>query len=173
MSVANRNPLRMAGATLGSGNPATGEVHWTRGGVQKWGAYSGGILSLGSGSPNPATGAITVTGDHARVYLGAGRLHTVMPNVAISGVSLIVYDSSVVARSGPGTFQESGYGVIAALPPNTWHPGGGTLLGIQPPIAFDVPFHSGLCVAGTSGVPSFTLTFTPEVAQSGTAPVPG
>lgn len=173
MSITSRSPLRMAGATLASGSPATGEILWTRGGVQRWGANSGGIRVLSSGSPNPATGTVTVTGDHALVHAGQGRLNTVFPHVAISGVSLVFYDSSVVARSGPGTWQESGYPVLGVLPANTWHPGGGTLLGIQPPIQFDITYHSGLCVAGTSGIPAFTLTFTPAIAQSGTAPEPG
>ena len=159
----NFNPT--GGANLHSGTPRTGEVNWTRGGAQRWGINSGGLLSPSSGSPPPPTGAVVRTGDQILVFSGAGRLNTVFPHHAISGVAIHIYDAAVVARSGPLTHVESGYPVIGVVPANTWHPGGGTLLGLHPPIQFDTPFHSGLCVSCTSGTPGFTLTFTPEVVR--------
>ena len=163
MSFRTRRPVRMAGAVVTSGSIDTGELRTTRGGERRFTAFSGGILPLGSGNPAP----VAQTADHAILWSGAGRLLMAFPLQAISGVALHFYDSAGVARSGPGTFQESGYAVLGVIPPNTWNNNGGTLLGIQSPLWFDMPFYSGLAVAGTSGIPGFTVTWSPEAFRSG------
>ena len=162
MSVTSRNPLRMAGANVSSGNVNTGEFAYTMGGAQRFGSFSGGILNLSSGGPPPAAGAVVVTADHAVIYSGAGRLNEVVPHQAISGTAIHFYDSAVVARSGPGTYRESGYPLIGLVPANTI--GMTPFLGAGPlPLVYGVPFNSGLCIAFASGAPGFTVTFTPEV----------
>lgn len=166
MSMRTRRPVRMAGAVVTSGHLDTGELNVNQlGGQRRFSAFSGGVYSLGSGFPAP----LAQTADHVVLWSGAGRLKTVFVHQAISGVALQFYDSAIVARSGPNTFQESGRGLLGAIPPNTWNNNGGTLLGIQVPITFDMPFFSGLAVVGSSGVPGFTLTWTPEAFRSGVA----
>lgn len=167
MAQRSRNPHRMAGAVVSSGNLDTGEVAWTRGGQRLVSFFSGGPLQLGSGSVAP----VAQTGDHAIFWSGAGRLNTVFPHQAISGVAVHFYDSAVVARSGPNTYRESGYGLLAVIPANTWDNQGGTLEQIHKPIHFDTPFYSGLAVIGASGVPGVTFTFTPEAFRSGAGDV--
>ena len=82
MSIPTRNPLRMIGAISDSGGPNTGDLLFSQGGTRTWSAYSGGFLTLNSGS-SPLVAA-NVTG-HGVVFSGAGRLHTVVPHQAISG----------------------------------------------------------------------------------------
>lgn len=163
MGYRTRNPHRFAGAVITSGNMDTGEINWTRGGMRLGCFFSGGLRSLGSGAPAP----VAQTADHAVFWSGAGRLNTVFPHQAISGVAIHFYDSAVVARSGPNTYMESGYRLIAVIPANTWDNRGGTLEHIQVPMQFDVPFYSGLAVIGTSGVAGCTFTWTPEATRSG------
>lgn len=169
MSARTRNPLRIGGANLHSGNPDTGQQAFTQGGGQRWGFNSGGLLSPGSGSPSPSTGTVVKAADQVLIYSGTGRLDTVYPHTVISGVAIVFYDSAVVARSGPNTHIESGYGVLAVIPANTIGAFGPALGGGPLPIVFGTPFYSGLCVSATSGTPGCTVTFTPE----GVTPNPG
>jgi hypothetical protein len=75
-----------------------------------------------------------------------------------SGIRGVFYDSQTVYGSGVGG---SGARIVGAFN----GPGGVSGQQFIPgvPINFDVPFSSGLCVAAPSGVPGFTLTYTPEV----------
>lgn len=166
MSVTSKNPLRMAGANLNSGQVNTGDIYFTQGGAQKYTAFSGGLLNLASGGQNPPAGAPAVVADNALLFSGAGRLNKCFPHQLISGVSVVFYDASVPALSGPNNFTKSGYAVLGILPANTIG-GIGVNLGAGPFVAeFGIPFNSGLCVSATSGCPGFTVSWTPETNPS-------
>ena len=163
MSLNTRNPLRMAGANVFSSGLNTGEFTQNIGGSKRFTAFSGGLRSLGSG-----TGGVIVTQavDHVVLWSGPGRLKTAFQfQAGVSGIAAFFYDSAVAARSGPGTFIESGYSILGMLRANS--PIGiveGTQ--ISEPIIFDTPFHSGLCANGSSGIPGFTVTWIPDLAQA-------
>ena len=166
MSLTTRNPVRFIGGNLNSGYANTGEVAFTRGGQLTFSAYSGGMgLQIGSGGIPPPTGAAHVLADHGRLFSGAGRLHTVIPHQALSGVAITFYDGAAPAVSGVGLWRVSGLSVLGTVPANSFLAFG--TLGGPMPIALDVPFFSGLCVNASSGTPGFTCTFTPEVSGFG------
>lgn len=158
MSLTTRVPLRLIGGVVNSGFPATNEVMWTRGGMQTATIFSGGLLSPGSGF----IGAGVKVADHVLLASGAGRLNTVVninAQLALSGVSLVFYDSAVPALSGPNTFTNSGYRVLASI--NGPQGQSGQFL-TNGPIHFDMPYTSGLCVCATSGVTGFSASWVPE-----------
>ena len=162
MSITSRDPLRVAGANVSSGNVNTGEQMTTQGGGQRFASFSGGIRNLSSGGPPPVAGAPAVTADHAVIYSGAGRLNSIFSHqsvLALSGVAITFYDSATVARSGPSTWQESGYGIVGVL--NSPQGASGQFTGVAP-VNFGVPFNSGLSICYPSGTAGFTVTFTPE-----------
>ena len=160
MGFQNQRPVRQAGAQIWSGGPNTGEQTTTRGGSATITVFSGGLITLGSGAPvpisNPGTG-------HAVFVSGAGRLNTVLPHQAISGVSIRFYDSNVAAVSGVAGFAASGWKVLAAVPQNTIGSFGGQLGAGPAPIVYDTPFALGLSVSCASGCPGFSCTYTPEI----------
>lgn len=173
MSVTSRNPLRMAGANLQSGFPNTGEVQWTRGGMQTACTYSGAINMSG---PSSAVSS----GGSTLFYSGFGRLNTFTAQFpagvalagngeagVLSGQPIVVYDSAITSRSGvftDATIQESGRKILY-----TWYPPR-VLSGVNitgpgfTPVQVDIPFFSGLSVMALSGAVGFTLSFTPETA---------
>lgn len=164
MSFRTRKPVRMVGGVVNSGNLDTGEVNWTRGGQRVVCVHSGGLLNAGSGF---APGGVVST-DQLVIFSGAGRLNTIIPLVAISGVRVVFYDSSVAARSGGGAGNggvESGYPTLAVIPANSFN--APNTLGGPLPIEVDVPFRSGLAVSNISGAPGFSAVYTPEAFRSG------
>ena len=157
MSITTRRPQRLGGANFHSGSPNTGELQYTRGGALRFTVFSGGLITAGSGQ-----GAfINLSGGHVAVFSGGGRLNTIIPHQAISGVAAFFYDSAIIARSGVATCPESGRGVVGVMPANTFN-GPNTLMGPLP-IPVDCPFNSGLSVSCPSGTAGFTISYTPEV----------
>ena len=125
--------------------------------------YSGGLLTVGSGSNNlrpvvadPATG-------HAVFWSGPGRLNWVQQHQAISGVQAHLYDGATVAVSGVGTFGNSGHLILATLPANSF---GGLINGGPLPMSVGTPFNSGLSLSLASGAAGVTVNFTPAVNPS-------
>lgn len=158
MSLSTRSPLRLIGGVVNSGFPATNEVMWTRGGMHAATVYSGGALSPGSGF----IGAGVKVADHILLASGAGRLNTVVninSVLALSGVSLVFYDSAVPGLSGPGTYTNSGYRVLASVNGPQGQSGQFTTNGA---FHFDMPYTSGLCVCACSGVAGFSASWIPE-----------
>lgn len=157
MSVSTRNPLRMAGANLASGNVNTGELSFNRGGAQAGCFYSGAFLQGTAAAP----GSLGSGGNYLLVS-GAGRLNTVAihQNIQVlSGVAITFYDSAVIKLSGVAV-SASGQRILTT----TIAPGGvsgqQTLSNVN--MQVDAPFQSGLCVEALSGAPGFTWTYTPE-----------
>ena len=108
MSLTTGYPLRMVGGNVNSGNINTGEVPYTRGGMQTACAFSGAIAMGTAAMP---TGAIA-SGGSALITSGGGRLNSftaLFPaGVALaghgvigilSGLPIVAYDSVVLARS--------------------------------------------------------------------------
>lgn len=171
MSIGTRNPLRFAGANLNPNNVNTGELPTIRGGQQAFTVYSGiNFLSgLAAGVP---TGIGTAGGGFDFVAVsGAGRLNSYMiansflsGNTLASGAQVTFYDSAVATSGGP--FPASGHKIIGVLGVVPSVSSGG--LGISPGLAIGVPanidwpFQSGLCIANKSGVPTFSVSWTPE-----------
>jgi hypothetical protein len=155
MSVTTRNPMRMAGANVNSGNVSTGEFNCSFGGGQAATLYSGMAAPALTGAPGAVAGGADVL-----IFSGAGRLKDVMPHVQLSGIQITFYDSAVPTSGGP--FAASGHKIIAVVPANTWAPPGG-VFGVGPiQYGFDMPFQSGLCVASKSGQPGLTVSWFPE-----------
>lgn len=161
MSVTSRNPLRMAGACINSGNPATGEVAYTRGGQRTLCVYSGALL-LGSGGSVPLAGGTT---GHAQWWSGPGRLNTILPHQAVSGAAGFFYDSATIALSGVAGYASSGYPVVGVVPANTFGVAG-VVGGPPQQMNVDVPFQNGLCASFPSGMAGVTFTITPETNQA-------
>lgn len=158
MSQSTRSPNRMAGSTLYSGGPNTGELSVTNGGALAATIYSGGALSPGSGF---TPGAVK-TGDHVVLFSGPGRLNSVIPLASVlsnSGVALTFYDSATAAVSGP--LAGGARAILASI--NAPQGNSGDLSRAGVPIMVGTPFASGLAVCATSGTVGFTVTYTPEV----------
>ena len=146
-----RNPMIVAGTTLVSGSPNTGQVMFTPGGSYAQSYYSG--LSLTDRS----------------VWVGAGRLDAVQysnvsANRAASGIAWIFYDAAVALALPPlsgGSVNTSGSKVLGVmLPANV--ASGATIYGERR--EFGVAFTSGLCAQGLSGAPPITISFTPVIS---------
>ena len=157
MSVATRNPLRLAGAVLHSGGINTGELLYTLGGQITASIYSGALAPSLNAAPG-ATG-----GPDVLFFSGAGRLKGVtlqQTTSPLSGPAIFFYDTGVVTSGGP--FIASGHKILAVVNPiqvsGAWN-----AQSIVGPYVFDVPFQSGLAVALKSGQPGFSATYTPEV----------
>jgi hypothetical protein len=155
MSIPTKNPLRMMGAIPNSGFPNTGELPYTRGGMQTACVFSGGVLSPGSGF----LGNGVKTADQLLLASGAGRLNSVVllgpPGFTLSGITLTFYDAATVAASGvfggnrPLAQFNAPQGASGQLGP----------VGVQ---IIDMPYTSGLCVNCVSGTTGWTASFTPE-----------
>lgn len=148
MSVTSRNPLRMAGAAVNSGNVNTGEVGFTTGGGQ---VYSAGLSG------------ITVD---TLIFSGAGRLNniSVLTNL-VSGRAVVFYDGAVATSGGP--FALSGHKVLATIPTG-WRESGyvNTLSQAGSVLPVQMPFQSGLIAANqASGAVGWSVSFTPETNQ--------
>lgn len=157
MSVTSRSPLRVAGATINSGNPATGEVPVTRGGQRTFCVYSGALL-LGSGGSTPIAGGTT---GNALWWSGPGRLNTILTHQAVSGAAGFFYDSATIAASGVAAYAAAGYQVVGVVPANTFGVAG-VVGGPPQQMNVDVPFANGLCGSFPSGMAGVTFTITPE-----------
>lgn len=160
MSVQTRSPLRITGATLNSGFPATGEQAFTRGGQVTAGLYSGNVVS-GLAASIAAPGAV-LGGADVLLFSGAGRLNTIIMQQTGGGTAVPIYDGSVPTSGGP--FVLSGHKILGTIPasPGLLTPISGGLPG---PIPVDAPFLSGLIVAFRSGMLSCSITYTPETNQ--------
>lgn len=153
MSLTSRNPLRMAGANVNSGNVNTGEVNMTRGGgqvISKSGMYSG----------NPDGGIALLSGVAGR--LNSVTVHPTPGNPwAQSGIPIFFFDAGPVPTSG-GPFPSSNHKAICILNGPTGHSGQPTVTAAQGAIAVDMPFQSGLWARAASGAPGFSVSITPE-----------
>lgn len=148
MSLTTRNPLRMGGSNVNSGNVNTGEVNWTRGGGQllcQSGLYSG----------DAGGGMILVSGI-------AGRVNSITPHVSIltlSGIANFIYDGNSIQTSG-APFAASGHKILANF--NTPYGVSGQFAPAGTPIAVDLPFQSGLMYRAASGAVGISISWTPE-----------
>lgn len=158
MGIPNRTPLRVAGSSVNSGNVNTGEWLTTRGGGQCATIYSGWNSGTSLVAAGGNAGPAVLGGSDVLFVSGAGRLNTIIPLLAASGVGVTFYDAAVATSGGP--FVSSGHKILGVLPPNTWN--GTSVLGGPAPIPIDVPFQSGLCAAVRSGCAGFSITWTPE-----------
>lgn len=139
MSTPIRRPLFMAGTPRSSGDIQTGEVNMTRGGNRTYTATSGVAVDT-------------------LIYAGAGRLNTAFAYTRISG-HVIFYDAGTAVSGGPF----AGNKVLGYIGDNMVGISGVAQRLLATPIAFDMPFQSGLVAAPVgSGGPSFTLSFIPE-----------
>ena len=173
--------MRFAGANLNSGSLSTGEVLFNRGGVRTATVYSGAIAASVVAA---GTGSIG-SGGSVLVMSGAGRLNSFTAhwpagvalagngeNAVVSGMPIVVYDSSITARSGlyvDGTISESGRKVLYTWSPPKLIASGALLLngnGIFNPVPLDVPFFSGLCIMALSGATGYTLSYSVENNQA-------
>lgn len=162
MSLMTRSPIRVLGGVQMSGHVSTGEQNVTRGGQMTACFWSGGLTSI---NPVGVSGAIGSGGGHARIWAGAGRVHSVIPHDALtSGLAVFLYDAAVNSTSGlslsgqrlVGIVPRTYRGPLAALSGNLQ-----TVYNWQDQIVLDMPFTSGLCVAAGSGAPGCTVSFTP------------
>ncbi len=173
LSVTSKNPFRMTGANVNSGNLNTGEVLMTAGGAQAMSFWSGNAILSGAltGAFAPV-GAATGSGYDAVLVNGPGRIKDVLVHQQmLSGVAVTFYDAGTGVTSG-GPFTASGHKIVAIVPAGTPSIYGGNGSGIlfgQPGSAifkFDMPFQSGLAVSLRSGQPGFTVSFVPETNQT-------
>lgn len=162
MSLNTRSPLRTVGGVNQSGQINDGFVGQNVGGQRAYSVYSGGLLTLGSGTVSGINGPFSVTvGGNAVIVSGPGRLNTAfLHQIANSGSSPIVfYDSNVAAVSGVASFAASGFTVIGTIP--GWPvPASGSVYQQMPLIERGGPFYNGLGVSAASGAPGFTATYT-------------
>ncbi len=158
MSVTSKSPLRFAGSVVNSGNVNTGEQNFTVGGGQVAVIYSGMQSGMQLSGNAPGAFAGTTGGDNVLLWSGGGRLKQVFTHQPMSGLFRITFYDSAVPTSG-GPFVNSGHKILGYV----WAP---LLSGFLVPgatFSLDFPFQSGLCVGGLkSGVPGFTVAFTPE-----------
>lgn len=148
-------PQIMAGTSLRSGDPNTGQILMTTGGGRAHTVYSG-----------------TAGGD-ANIVVGGGRVdkgilfHSIIP--VLSGVPVILYDSAVATSGGP--FAASGHKIVGILQHPPVH-GNSNVSGVFESTRHlaalldlgGIPFTSGLCHTGTSGQPGFTVSFTTVIS---------
>lgn len=166
MSVANRNPLTMAGAQIFSGGPRTGEMQFVRGGALAGSLYSGALFS-GTTQPVASIGAVQLSnGGEMLFWSGAGRLNSVLTHAVQStqsGTPIIFYDSAVLTSGAP--FAASGHKILSVVNAPSTAPASGISISTAIPgrIEVDMPFASGLSVHVASGCVGFTATWTPEV----------
>lgn len=169
MSISTRKPLRMAGATINSGFPNTGEVPVTQGGMYTAQTFSGNLLAHNGSGFSP--GYIGSSGGHIQLWSGAGRLHKIIPHsILTSGQPVTFYDAGTITVSG---ISVSGTRIIGRIPARsraTLALASGevdTAVSWQDVISVDMPFTSGLCAAAASGAPGFSVSFTPETIRTG------
>lgn len=164
MSVTTRNPLRLAGAIVNSGFPATGEVPFTRGGMRNGVFWSGNLLTNSALTGLPA-GSVT-SGGHVQVWSGPGRLHTIIPHQFMtSGQPIWFYDAGAISVSGVSVSGQRIIGIVPLTMPAALAALSGNIalnLHWQREIVVDMPFTSGLCYAAASGSPGASFAFTPE-----------
>jgi hypothetical protein len=165
MALATKLPVRFAGACVNSGNVNTGEQNQTYGGGQSATIFSGmvsgvNLLAAPFAIPNtPAQGA------DVQFVSGGGRLKDILINGLASGQACVFYDAALATSGGP--FVASGHKVLGVIPAGTvvgavfGNPQGITAVPGQV-IALDMPFNSGLCCNLRSGIPGFTVSWTPE-----------
>lgn len=171
MSLSTRNPLRLAGANVNSGQPNTGELPFIRGGMACASIFSGtanlsGVIptcTTAFGVPDSAGGY------DLKLVSGAGRLNSVLAfNSIQSGQTVTFYDGAVATSGGP--FSASGHKIIGVMP-SVFQQGGASGFNQQiiftgQPFNVDFPFTSGLIVAQKSGQGGFSVTYTVETPVS-------
>lgn len=153
-----RKPTVVIGSNVYSGTPNTGEIHTTRGGVRASCVWSGSLLT--NAALTGAAGAVQ-SGGHILLHTGAGRLNSVWQHqgvLSLSGVAITFYDAAAITASGVSV---SGQRFIASVNAPQGQSGQFTAVA---PVAWDIPFTSGLCASAPSGTPGFTVTFTPVVS---------
>ena len=159
MSTPINKPAFAAGVNTSSGSVQTGQLTFVLGGGRSFSQFSGALLS----------NSVLSGGGEILIYSGPGRLDScVMHTQMISGQSAVIYDAAVATSGGP--FPLSGHKILFVTPP-TWAGGvastSGSALTYNPaPAPISMPFQSGLCCNIRSGVPGFTLSYTPEVSAN-------
>jgi hypothetical protein len=168
MSVNTRSPFRSLGAVQLSGQINDGATAWTQGGQKTFSAFSGGLVTLGSGTAgvlvaNPGTG-------HAVIASGPGRINAIithqLPTAATTQITF--YDSNVVGLSGVASYQLSGLTVVGMVPGIGLAsiPASGVSLAatslFNPAGIVGLPFYNGLSVSAASGAQGFTVSWTPS-----------
>ncbi len=160
MSVNTRSPLRFLGGVNASGNINDGSLNYSQGGQSTFSCYSGGLLSVGSGSQNPAVLSATA-GGNAIIVSGPGRVNLAFAHqVSTSGLTgVFFYDANVAALSGVTGFALSGWSVVSVLPAIPV-PASGLLLNAPYIPVNGFPFINGLGFSAASGAPGFSVTWT-------------
>lgn len=165
MSVNTRSPLRFLGGVNTSGNVNDGHMQMTQGGQKTYSAYSGGLITLGSGTTgfvsNPGTGQIVLAS-------GPGRINEVFVHTSptVATTTIYFYDSNVAALSGTATHAASGMAIVGTVPGVTLAQipasglgfAAGTLF--NPVTIIGMPFANGLGASVASGAPGFTVSYT-------------
>ena len=138
------NPTIIAGTTLESGTPNTGQVLYSFGGTKNYTSFSG------------------VAPDKL-IQLGGGRLEYAqfLPSAdfAASGKAVIFYDAHVAAAAGP--VFASGHKLLGMLASAVTVSGATAIGDIR---MFRTVYTSGLCVYQISGNNGFTVTYTPVIS---------
>lgn len=170
MSWVYSRPLRLAGANVNSGNVNTGDVQYSRGGLQAMSIYSGMASGVSLAAAVANAGNAVAVGADVLLVSGAGKIKDViLHQQQLSGLGITFYDAGIVASGGP--FVSSGTKVVAIIPAGTTFIT--TASGLYQPLGnsqvfnFDKPFQSGLCVNLKSGQPGFTVDFVVETNPTG------
>lgn len=162
MSIQTRSPLRSVGAVNISGVVNDGSFLHNVGGQRAYSIFSGGLLTLGSGTASGINGGgpySATAGGHLVVVSGPGRLNTMFihqqPSAATT--SILAYDTNQAGLSGVITAQASGSSVVGVVP--GWTP----VSGLPAPVYSAEkggPFYNGLAIYAASGAPGVTVTYS-------------
>ncbi len=147
-----RNPSRVptiiAGTSLESGTPNTGQIPYTLGGSKTVTVFSGAV------------------GPDILIQAGGGRLDAAFfhdsPTLALSGQPVVFYDSAIAVSGGP--LAASGHKVVGVLAPKTDSSISGAALRGGVVQSFGFVFTSGLVYTTRSGGAGWSASFTPVVS---------
>lgn len=144
-----KNPTIIAGTTLESGVPNTGQVQYTLGGVKTVTVFSGAV------------------GPDILVHAGAGRLDSAFFHdsaiVALSGQPVVFYDAAVAVSGGP--LAASGHKVVGVLAPGADTGTSGLALRGGKVVNFGFAYNSGLVYTTRSGAAGWSASYTPVVSN--------
>ena len=166
MTAPVKKPCFIAGAVRTSGDPQTGEVPFTRGGMRTSTVWSGSLLT--NTALTGAAGAVQ-SGGQVLLVSGAGRLNSVVPHQFLqSGQPVWFYDAGTITVSGISVSGQRIIGIIPGTSPAnpTVQSGQFQMARTWSDVIFvDMPFSSGLCVGAASGTPGFTVSYTLETSE--------
>lgn len=149
----------------------------TQGGRLTFSVFSGGVsgsMTLsGFGFATNLSGSVpfsyplTTAPGHVVIWSGPGRMNEIvyLQYITSGGTLPIFYDNNQPTVSGPNGYVGSGCTVVGFAPPNLNLTASGVIITYATtPTIFGTPFFNGLSVYnGLSGMPGFTVTFTPGV----------